>query len=777
MDKKINLYGINNQSPLLYIHFDKTIYTTNENVWFTGYLLNCINYNYYKTLSVSLVKDEDHKVVKTDKFVIKNGLAFGNTIIPDTAVAGNYTFIAITNRLLNGKPEVVFSQPVTIKADVQQDYTASLNPLDTGAAAIQQKVMLNINFDGEKVQPVSVPVSYYVGNSLHPVLAGIVKTTAGQYVFTIPSKLLSPANNHLHVLLTYKGENRDIELALPVMPQPAIVRFFPEGGNLVNNLNSTIGWEVKTAAGTPAGVTAFLYKDKQLIDTLYTNSYGMGKFTLKPKTGSNYYVKLYNLNHKDTSYLLPRILEQGACISLAKALVNDTLTVELKDEKKEKLFLTGHNYRQLFFTVPVTMTGIGKKVKLIIKNVPRGLMQLTLTDSLGRPLSERIFFAHFDQRTLLEVSTEKKEYKPRQKVNVNIKLNSTLPDSGYISIACVQANRIQINEKNDIESFFYLKNALGILPARESYLANNEADRQFLENVLLIKGWRRYTWTDILNTKPTDTLKYYQDLAFKGNVTRFSSALKKSVDLVGTDRSILPITTKPNGEFILKDDDLAMEFGQKITLVVKGANAPDYRIMLNDPYIKASESVIAQLIPENYAVQAQRTTSYINLAANDHAINLKGVQIRANKDNSFYAAGGGPNACGDFVCVNNILNCRNHIDDPRNRPAIKGQVYYINGTTQTTYYTKCAAPDEYKLILNGIYTQQEFYPIDYSKESPSQPEYQSTIFWKHFVKVFSLKDTNVSFYTGDITREFKIIIQGITSNDVTTGETTFKVTD
>jgi hypothetical protein len=81
----------------------------------------------------------------------------------------------------------------------------------------------------------------------------------------------------------------------------------------------------------------------------------------------------------------------------------------------------------------------------------------------------------------------------------------------------------------------------------------------------------------------------------------------------------------------------------------------------------------------------------------------------------------------------------------------------------------------YILRFNGINGAQEFYPADYSKKL-EEKQYLSTLYWKHLVKISSVKDAELSFYTGDITGKFKIVIQGITGNDVTYGETTFNVT-
>jgi hypothetical protein len=148
--------------------------------------------------------------------------------------------------------------------------------------------------------------------------------------------------------------------------------------------------------------------------------------------------------------------------------------------------------------------------------------------------------------------------------------------------------------------------------------------------------------------------------------------------------------------------------------------------------------------------------------------------ITGSNDGPFYGALGA-NTCGDYVCVNNILNCKNHIDDTSNRPAVKGETYYATGTTKLIYYTWCSSPNEYILRFKGIYSRKEFYSQDYSKINPTEPEYLSTIYWKYQLIVSSIKETELSFYTSDITGRYKIVIQGVTGNDVTYGEATFNV--
>jgi hypothetical protein len=788
---KLNLYGKTNRSPFLFVHFDKNVYSINENAWFTAYLFNA-DYRQYKILSVALVKDVDRVVVMADKFMMGKGVCFGNTIIPDSIAPGNYTFLLTTNRLVNGRPEMVFAQPVTIKTQSDPVFTASLNPLDTAGSNTEQKVMLLVDVPehnpNKKIPPPQIDFKYYVGSSAHPLIHGEAKTEK-QYNFTIPSRLLVPGNNLLHVQLSYKRETRDISMELPARPGPALVRFFPEGGNLVNDLPGTVGLEVRTAAGAPLGTSAFLYDNDKLTDTLQTNSYGLGRFTLIPKAGHSYSLKLYKVNQKDTSYRLPEPLASGPAITISNAVVNDTLIVTIKDNRQEKLYLTGHNYQQLFFTQAVSMTKGTKRIKLIIKDIPKGLTELTLTDSLGRPFAERLFFAHYNQREPLVVTTDKKEYATRQMVNVKLKLDASLPDSALVSMACVQENRLSLNKKTDIESYFYLKHDLGELPVRDSYLQNTGTDKNFLENILLIKGWSRYKWTDILRSQPQDTIKQSTYLVFTGTVNWvgdppknfkgdwLGEPVRKSVTIVNLDQPLNMITTSKAGTFTLADSTILTLPGKLVNQIVAGKGSDNYKILIRDPYTPLNKVLAAQSIPEDHETRSQANSNYLEIPENEHAHHLKEVTINGNDDGDDLFNRHGPNACGDYVCVSHILNCPNHRNSPANVPPKVGEMYYsslgIHPTTIT--YQGCTVPDGKSFWFKGIYFTQEFYPADYSKDTTGVSDYQSTIYWNYCIKVSSLKAAELSFPTSDIAGRYKIVVQGITNSDITYGEAVFNV--
>ncbi|MFD0750417.1 carboxypeptidase-like regulatory domain-containing protein [Mucilaginibacter calamicampi] len=771
-DSLLNLYAAKHRSPLLFMHFDKNVYSNNENVWFTGYLLDYIGNYKYKTLGLALIKDDDRSVLMDDRFVIKNGFCFGNTVIPDSVRAGTYTFVAYGNLLKNNLPDIIFKQQVTIKTGSQQTFNASLNPLDTSATGANQKVMLLVNFN-EKSPPSSVPVSYYVGNPAQPVTTGAVKTSSGQYIFSIPSNLLTAGNNKLHVQVKYKTEVQDLSMALPVPPQPAQINFYPEGGNLLSNVVNIVGIEAKTAAGAPLSTEAALYEDEQIISAINTNGNGMGRFAVIPQPGKKYRVQLNAGNSK--SYYLPGAVS-GAGLSIKRAVVNDTLLVDVySDDPLRKLYLVGHNYRQTFFETPVERFP-NQRVKILLNGMPRGVMQLTLVDSLGRPYAERMVFAHYTGKDKLAISADNADYGKRNKVKLRIKLTGE-STNGAVSVAVVQENRLELKNKTDIENYIYLNNEISDIPVKDSYFTNADLDRRDLENVLLIRGWSRYKWTDVLKIRPEDTLYASREMVFSGKVSKYAGKFKNAVPLV-TFAPASTYSTDINGLFELPDSNLVTEPGKKVVLMVAGGTPSDYKIQLLNPYDSVSRHLSTMINPVPYLTPAQENSNLFKLASTEHAIQLKEAVIKAKKDDFFNQSSAigqfGTNSCGDYVCRFHVFNCPNHRNESDNRPAIVGEVY--NGRVYMgckNSYPLIKQPNS--LTFKGIYAAQEFYPADYSEINPSQPEYVSTLYWKGQLMLKKDEAQELSFYTSDITGAYKVIVQGITDNDVIYGETLFNV--
>jgi hypothetical protein len=112
----------------------------------------------------------------------------------------------------------------------------------------------------------------------------------------------------------------------------------------------------------------------------------------------------------------------------------------------------------------------------------------------------------------------------------------------------------------------------------------------------------------------------------------------------------------------------------------------------------------------------------------------------------------------------NVLNCTRDANDSRNRTPVAGE-RYRRESGGFVVYKSCIgiAKSPSTILVDGINYPKEFYGSDYSVFNPPEPEYQSTIFWKHACFINS-KEIEFEFYTSDITGQFSIIVQGVSSN-------------
>lgn len=788
--EKMSWYASAGSSSTLFVHFDKTIYTNYENVWFAGYLLTTdTNVNTRNILSVALIKNDDRSIWAEDKFVMSNGISAGNMFLPDSIPPGDYSFISYTDVITNGYPNDIFIQPITIKT-TDAGFSASAKMLDSINLKTDSARILINTYTNDLHSIPNAQIVYVLGSGLHKSSPHKLKTNkSGEAIISIPLQEVNQDNNVLHLNIKYNSFFKDLDIRLPVYNKEPIVKFYPEGGNMVEATTGFIGWEVKNAEGQPLETSGILYKDQQIIDTIQSNSFGMGKFILTPQRGSHYYVKVLNRFSSDTVYNMPVLFPKIPVITIAKAVVNDTLQFEIKNARNAggRLFFLLHNYRDIYLVSAINANKSDYLIKIPLEEVPKGIITLTLLDSAGRPLAERLFFAHYNKRTVIEIHTDSSLYFTRGKVQLSLKLHTSdeKPLQGIVSLACVQDSRIDIMKMNDIESYVYLTHELKDLPFKQSALVSPRDNNEYLEDVLLIKGWRRYTWSEMMLSKSIDTLKEYQSLIFTGNILHHSKPVAKPIDLsMMVDPAFYAIRTDSSGRFKIDPKFIIEAPNKKVTLFVNKGSS-DYDIKINDPYNELNERLAKQFVLDNNDIPIGRETSETLVLKNDeYAKSLDVVTVVSKKTNG-YIGFENPifksSDCDDYVCIFGILNCPNHPHgSPGETKPVVGIQYRLFDGRKIVYQGYCNGTSKnanLKTItsINGIYTAKEFYTADYSKFDPPSPEYLSTIYWNPGLTINADRETKISFYTSDITGKFRVIVQGVIPGDVIYNEYFFTV--
>ncbi|TDH29255.1 hypothetical protein EXU57_04095 [Segetibacter sp. 3557_3] len=775
---RVGWYALKKPSATLYVHFDKNIFTNNENVWFTGYLLNSNTRGEHHTLSVALIRNDDRSILTSGKFVLNKTLAFGNLFLPDSLPTGDYSFICYTNVVVNGAPPALFVQPVTIKTTKANGFISNLSLADSLRPGADSVVVLLKSYTQEISLVRGADVTYYVGDRSKPLIWGKLKTdNFGEAKIQVPVKALTGENNILQAEISSKNEIRTFNLRLPVYKKEFRLKCYPEGGNLVNGSLANIGFEVVNEEGKPEPVNGFLLENGAQLHPVQTNAFGMGKFQFIPQPGKHYQLKL---NNSPALFPLPPALDQGPVLHVGTALTDDTLVIQLKHTVAgQNWSLLVHNYRSVFLNASVISSGKMMTIKVPLDEVPKGLNTVTIVDSGGRPWAERLFYAHFNKNVQVNISTDSSSYVARQKVNIKFRVTDTRhqPLKSMVSIACVQDNRLDVKKMTDITSFHYLRHELQSFPFKTNLRSSDSETREYLENLLLVKGWRRYTWQDLSTTTATDTLTENKSLAFTGKAVlkRRQSPLPldvlvvklPEVDLVGTDSS---------GNFTLPQSVMIAPFDKQLQLSVNGKQEDQYTIVTNDPYKAMNQKLAQSLVFDDFSTpNFMQTSQSVVLKSEEGGKRLLDVTVTKKKDNRVFAYGA--NVCGDYVCMYNILNCPNH-PFGGSQP-VMGRSYGIKGSSSSVIYKGCAELEKENrsklFLVDAVYRAKEFYVADYAKFNPPASEFLSTLYWKHAQLTNENGEAEISFYTGDIPGKFRVVIQGLTTDDVLYGEQVFTV--
>lgn len=76
--------------------------------------------------------------------------------------------------------------------------------------------------------------------------------------------------------------------------------------------------------------------------------------------------------------------------------------------------------------------------------------------------------------------------------------------------------------------------------------------------------------------------------------------------------------------------------------------------------------------------------------------------------------------------------------------------------------------------MNSIELPKEFYISDISNKN--EPINFATIYWNYQTVLNSNTETPLTFTTGDLTGEFRVIVQGVTERGIVYGEKLISVT-
>lgn len=281
----------------------------------------------------------------------------------------------------------------------------------------------------------------------------------------------------------------------------ALIHFFPEGGDPVEGLITKVGVQVldpKTTDGLPAS-GSIIANETDTVATFETQKFGLGQFTYTPRSG-NRYTALVRIPGKEIIKVpLPAQKISGHTISVSEENKDAyKVIVSAQRAAPQKMFLVAHTGQTSKVALELEMESDNSIACSISKSrLGTGIVYFTLFDQHWQPVSERLVFTPPDlSRTGVRVSNDNRTT-TRQRLAIELtperSSGSQQVINGSLSVYATDGNEQQ---SLNIRDYLYLTAHLsGKVEAPEFYFTPEAERGNYIENLMLVNGWRRFNNT------------------------------------------------------------------------------------------------------------------------------------------------------------------------------------------------------------------------------------------------------------------------------------------
>ena len=328
------------------------------------------------------------------------------------------------------------------------------------------------------------------------------------------------------------------------------VRFFPEGGQLVEGVTSQVAFKAESKNEGNIELSGTIYtKEGAEITSFETLHDGMGRFEYTPSAQPA--IAKVDFQGKKYEFTLPQALPNGyvlSTVSNAGALLVRVFCNAATPQDTLAVFIS-HQGRPYVHQLISCRADAPREFILPTRKLPAGVLQVSLINRAGNTLCERFVFAN--PRAPLQISTEglKEVYAPYAPIRCELQIKNAKgePVSGELSVSIRDGVRSDYLEyDNNIFTDLLLTSDLkGYIHQPGYYFASPSPRKQTeLDVLLMVHGWRKYDMSQAISTAPFTPLQLPEtQLALNGQVK--STILKNKLKDIA-----LSVIVKKNDQFI-----------------------------------------------------------------------------------------------------------------------------------------------------------------------------------------------------------------------------------
>lgn len=369
------------------------------------------------------------------------------------------------------------------------------------------------------------------------------------------------------------------------------IQFFPEGGNLVDGLESKLAFKANDQYGKGIEFNGVLLDNDKSIIKFEPSHAGMGSFLFTPQAGHNYKAVITLPGKKVITKELPKAYMQGYVILAEDTKNNIKVSVSSTNAQQAEVYLLVYNNAGIRSMQTQALQN-SKTVFFIEKaNLPDGIVHITLFDNSKQPVCERLYFKNPEQLLQIGLNNDKPTYTTRSKVTLKIQLPnfSTNIDSANLSMSVYKTDSLQSVDNRSIETYLLLTSELKGYVEDPSWYFRAEDNAEETDNLLLTQGWRRFNWDNVFKEdKPAFSFvpeyngHIITGVVYNTQTNNIQKYVESSLSVPGNRLQFYASTSDTNGivHFEMKNfygsSEIAIQAGSQFDSI--------YRLEINNPF-------------------------------------------------------------------------------------------------------------------------------------------------------------------------------------------------
>lgn len=509
IDSLANYVEINRELPYekIYLHIDRPNYMQGDTVWFKAYSW----YGYDQLpdtvssiLYVDLVNPRG-AISMSRKLLISDGTSIGEFALDSAITPGVYTLQAYTRWMQNidcGNP---FYQTITINP-VNQNFQFEWSPV---IVKNMENDSLKIGFrfyEIDRVGNVKGSLTHKINYSLKMGDQVLVKSQVqagnGEEQF-FGYGLEGTRGRDTTVQIEFSIDDNNIsfnrQFSVPLIDNIDL-QFFPEGGDLIEGIESRVGFKAIGADGLSREVKGVIETGEgDVVVNFESSRKGMGEFRLTPLPGKTYFASIV-YDNRNYVIPLPSVLKEGSVISVryVGTGLDQYVTVKSTSPGTNRLkYLVGSSYGEVRFTALVKFRKDSSMFRIPLEMLPEGICRLTLLGEDFGPECERLIYVDKNQRFKIDITADSTSYGARSKVTLLVKTTGMdgIPVQTDLSVSVVDKEQV-LNSRaiNEISAFKLLKSEIqGNIEDAGFYFKDDSCvNHEALDLLLLTQGYRKF---------------------------------------------------------------------------------------------------------------------------------------------------------------------------------------------------------------------------------------------------------------------------------------------